>query len=253
MAEGTNEARSLARPVLWSAAAVALVGAALYNWWVVAAFNHILPTPNMLFSDLEVEGGKYSHLFNSLDFVASALFLVALLAVGARGRRTEWITMLWFTSFGMTGAIFHYSCAEALSASCRSAEWHFRLPLTHYAHMLSGIGEFAAVILVVLMARRRHADTPSLWRAFNRAQTDLLIFALPLIAATYLLDRWEAAIEPILLVVASSQVIKSLLEPDTAPGEEVGISLDLLQVHQRPAVVEQDRRADQDRLAEQDH
>lgn len=233
MASVKFEARSLTSPVVWIAPAVAIVGATMYNWWIVAAFRHILPTPNMLFSDLEVEGGQYSHLFNSLDFAASALFLLALLLTGARGRRTEWITMIWFTAFGMSGAVFHYSCAEALSAACRSAEWHFELPMTHYAHMLSGIGEFGAVILVVLMARRRHGDTPSIWRAFNRAQSDLLIFALPLIAATYLLDRWEAAIEPILLIVASSQVIKSLLEPDTPPGEEVGISLDLLQPQQR--------------------
>lgn len=233
MAERTNQARGVARPVLWVAAALGVVGAALYNWWIVAAFIHILPTPNMLFSDLEVQGGQYSRLFNSLDFTASALFFVALLVVGARGRRSEWITMLWFTGFGLTGAVFHYSCAEALSASCRSAEWRLQLPMTHYAHMLSGIGEFGAVILVVLMARRRHGDTPSVWRRFNRVQTDMLIFALPLIAATYLLDRWEATIEPILLLVASSQLLKSLIEPDTAPGEDVGISLDLLQLHQR--------------------
>lgn len=233
MAEGTNEARAVSRPVFWVAVGLAAIGACLYNWWIVAAFTHIMPTPNMLFSDLEVQGGQYSRLFNSLDFTASALFLIALLLVGARGRRTEWITMLWYTGFGMSGAVFHYSCAEALSASCRSAEWRFELPMTHYLHMLSGIGEFAAVILVILMARRRNAATPGIWRAFNRAQSDLLIFALPLIAATYLLDRWEAAIEPILLVVASSQMLKSLLEPDTAPGEEVGISLDLLQLNQR--------------------
>lgn len=233
MSEGTDRARGLASPVLWVAAALGMVGAALYNWWFVAAFTHILPTPNMLFSDLEVQGGHYSRLFNSLDFTASALFLAALLLVGARGRRTEWITMLWFTGFGMTGAVFHYTCAEALSASCRSAEWRFQLPMTHYAHMLSGIGEFGAVILVVLMARRRHRDNPSPWRRFNRVQTDLLIFALPLIAATYLLDRWEATIEPILLVVAASQLIKSLLEPDTEPGADVRISLDLLQPRQR--------------------
>lgn len=233
MAEGTNEARTVSRPVFWVAVSLAAIGSCLYNWWIVAAFTHIMPTPNMLFSDLEVQGGEYSRLFNSLDFTASALFLIALLLVGARGRRTEWITMLWFTGFGMSGAVFHYSCAEALSASCRSAEWRFQLPMTHYLHMLSGIGEFAAVILVILMARRRNAATPGNWRAFNRAQTDLLIFALPLIAATYLLDRWEAAIEPILLVVAASQMLKSLLEPDTRPGEEVGISLDLLQLNQR--------------------
>ena len=233
MAEGTNETRRVSTRGLWVAGVLGVVGAALYNWWIVAAFTHIMPTTNMLFSDLEVQGGRYSHLFNSLDFAASALFLLALLLVGARGRRTEWITLLWFTVFGMTGAAFHYSCAEALSASCRSAEWHFQLPLTHYLHMLSGIFEFGAVILVVLMARRRHGDVPSYWRAVNRAQVDLLIFALPLIAATYLLDRWEAAIEPILLVVAASQAVKSLLEPDSAPGEDVGISLELLQPRQR--------------------
>lgn len=230
MSEGTKEYRV---PAIRVAAGLGIVGAALYNWWIVAAFTHILPTPNMLFSDLEVQGGQYSRLFNSLDFSASALFLIALLLVGARGRRSEWITMLWFTVFGITGAVFHYSCAEALSATCRSAEWRFQLPMTHYAHMLSGIGEFGAVILVVLIARRRHGDVASVWRRFNTAQTDLLIFSLPLIAATYLLDRWEAAIEPILLVVSSSQLLKSVLEPDTAPGDEVGISLELLQPRQR--------------------
>ena len=128
MADGTKRLRAVTGHVVWLAPALAVVGAACYNWWVVAAFRHTLPTPNMLFSDLEVEGGRYSHLFNSLDFAASALFLVALLITGARGRRTEWLAMLWFTACGRTGAIFHYTCAEARSASCRSAEWHYQQP-----------------------------------------------------------------------------------------------------------------------------
>lgn len=209
---------------LWFAVALSALGAALYNWWLGAAFAGVLPSPNMLFSDLEATGGRYAHLFNSFDFAASALFLIALLLVGSRGRRLEWTLMLWFAVCGMSGGIFHYSCAEAVDAACRRAEWHFELPITHYLHMLSGIFEFALVIVVIMLARKRHAEDRSVWRWINRAQTDLLLFALPLIAATYLLDRWEAAIEPLLLVVASSQVFKSVAEPPsvvTEPGHDL--------------------------------
>jgi len=215
--DGRAKANRLGGHGLWIAPALAVLGACLYNWWIGATFRHILPTPNMLFSDLEVAGGRYSRLFNTFDFSASVLFLLALLITGSRGRRTEWLLMCWFTVFGMTGAVFHYSCAEALDPACRSAEWRFQLPLTHYGHMLSGILEFGFVIVAIWLARRRLRETPSVWRLVNRILVDLLIFALPLIAATYLLDRWEAAIEPLLLVVASTQVMMSILEPDTAP------------------------------------
>jgi len=223
-----GEALRSRRRTFWFAIALAALGVALYNWWLGAAIAGVLPSPNMLFSDLEASGGRYAHLFNSFDFAASALFLVALLLVGSRGRRLEWTLMLWFAACGMSGGIFSYSCAEAVDPACRRAEWHFELPLTHYLHMLSGIFEFALVILVIMLARKRHGEVRTVWRWVNRAQTDLLLFALPLIAATYLLDRWEAAIEPLLLVVASSQVLASLTEPPSlvaAHGEDLTVLL----------------------------
>lgn len=204
-------------PLFWLALTLALAGVALYNWWVGATIAGILPSPNMLFSDLEADGQKYARLFSGFDFTASALFLIALILAGSRGRRREWLVMLGFAASGMSGGLFNYSCAEAVDPACRYAEWHFQLPLSHYIHMLSGIFEFALVIVVILMARKRHGENRTIWRWINRAQTDLLLFALPLIAATYLLDRWEAVVEPMLLMVASSQLLKSLAEPTSVP------------------------------------
>ena len=46
---------------------------------------------------------------------------------------------------GRTGGRYTYACAEGLSAACRSMEWHLRLPVHHYVHVVSGIAEFATL------------------------------------------------------------------------------------------------------------
>jgi len=48
-----------------------------------------------------------------------------------------------------------YACPEGLSAACRSAEWHLKLPLHRLLHVISGVIEFAAITMAVYVAWKR--------------------------------------------------------------------------------------------------
>ena len=65
---------------------------------------------------------------------------------GARSRgsaRAEWPWLVGFALAGTLGGQFANACSEALSATCRSEEWHLRLPAHHYVHVVAGVIEFA--------------------------------------------------------------------------------------------------------------
>ena len=70
-----------------------------------------------------------------------------------------------FAVAGAIGGHFAYACPEGLSGACRSAEWHLRLPLHHYLHVLSGIIEFAAISDAVYFAWEGPARRADGWRA----------------------------------------------------------------------------------------
>jgi len=55
--------------------------------------------------------------------------------------------LLLFAAAGAVGGHYAYACPEGLSAACRSAEWHLKLPLHHYLHVISGVIEFAAITM----------------------------------------------------------------------------------------------------------
>ncbi len=146
---------------LFIAQILGLVGIVLYNWWVwVIVATNLLISTDEFFSDLEASGRPDATLFQHLDLAAGIVMLTALLLRGPwgpKGKRREWRWLLLFAAAGAVGGHFGYACPEGLSAACRSAEWHLRLPLHHYLHVFSGIIEFAAMTTAVFFAWKTYA------------------------------------------------------------------------------------------------
>ena len=119
-------------PRLFVAQFLGLVGIVLYNWWVwVVVATNLLTSTNAFFSDLEATGRPDATLFQHLDLAAGVVMFVAFVVRGPwgpKGKRAEWRWLLLFAAAGAVGGHFAYACPEGLSAACRSAEWHLRLP-----------------------------------------------------------------------------------------------------------------------------
>ena len=191
-------------------------GLAIYNWWVVLPFLVTIPRfPDPFFSDLEARGQPHAAMLQHLDLAAGLLLLAALVVGRSRGF-PEWRLLLLFAGTTALGGLFPFACAEGSDAACRSAEWHFQLPLTHYVHMVSGIAEFAAASFAILFAWRRTRNDPGAphARAFRRLYLGLL-GAYPLLAYAYLADRDGIYIEP-LFFIAFSAVFLIGASPATA-------------------------------------
>lgn len=208
-------------PAAWrrpAAVAVGAAGIALYNWWVVVAFDgRLMTSPDELFSDLEATGRPDAALLQHLDLVAGLLLVTAFLVRGRRGPsgpRAEWPWLVAFALAGTAGGHFAYACPEGLSAGCRSAEWRLALPAHHYAHVISGILEFTFATVAVYLAwqrtRERERPTTRAVRWTGRA----LVVAYPFLAVTYLTDRFGAFVEPVFFVCFSVMAAVELLEPD---------------------------------------
>jgi hypothetical protein len=215
---------------LFIAQFLGLAGIVLYNWWVwVAVASNLLPNSNAFFSDLEATGRPDASLFQHLDLAAGVVMLVAFLVRGPwgpDGKRREWGWLILFSIAGAVGGHFAYACPEGLSATCRSAEWHLRLPLHHYLHVFSGIIEFAAMTIAVYLARKRtreHTDWAA--RSVKGVATAMLI-GYPLLGVAYLTDRLGAFVEPIFFICFSIMVAIELLEPKrrSVTVDEVSIS-----------------------------
>lgn len=204
-----------------AAIAVGMVGVALYNWWLpVALFGNLLATPDELFSDLEATGRHDAALLQHLDLSAGLLLLAALLIrgrMGPSGRRAEWPWLVAWAVAGAVGGHFAYACPEGLSASCRAAEWHLALPPHHYVHVVAGIAEFAFATTAITKAwlRTRSSERPSSWviQWIGR----VLLLAYPLLAVTYLTDRYGAFVEPIFFMCFSLMVLVELFERPGGP------------------------------------
>jgi Protein of unknown function (DUF998) len=207
-----------------AAGAVGVVGVAAYNWWVVVPFiPRLLPSVNGFFSDLEATGRPHADLMADADMVAGVLLVAALVVRGARvdGRpRPEWRWMVAFAAAGAIGGRFTYACSEGLSAACRAAEWHFRLPPHHYIHVVSGIAEFATLTVAAVLAAQRTRGERSVWSRAYLGVVVTLLAAYPLLAAVYLTDRYGALVEPVFFIAFSVMVLVELLEP--AHRETVG-------------------------------
>src|SRR5580658_5395073 len=125
-----------------------VVGIVLYNWWVyVVVATNLLINTDEFFSDLEATGRPDASLFQHFDLTAGIVMFVAFVLRGPwgpSGKRKEWRWLFLFAAAGAVGCHYGYACPEGLSAACRSAEWHLKLPLNHYLHVKSGIIEFGS-------------------------------------------------------------------------------------------------------------
>jgi hypothetical protein len=202
---------------LFVAQLLGLVGIVLYNWWVwVVVATNLLTNTDAFFSDLEATGRPDASLFQHLDLAAGLVMLAAFLLRGPwgpEGKRKEWRWLLLFSVAGAVGGHFAYACPEGLSETCRSNEWHLRLPLHHYLHVVSGIIEFAAITIAVYLAwqrTREHRD----WAARGvKGVAVAMMIGYPLLAIAYLTDRFGAFVEPIFFTGFSIMVAIELLEP----------------------------------------
>ena len=199
---------------------VGLVGIVLYNWWVyVVVATNLLTSNNAFFSDLEATGRRDASLFQHCDLVAGIVMFVALLLRGPwgpQGKRREWPWLVLFAVAGTFGGHFSYACPEGLSAACRSAEWHLRLPLHHYLHVVSGIIEFAMMTTAIYLAWERTRDERTVVAAGIKWTGVALLVGYPLLAVAYLTDRFGSFVEPVFFIGFSVMIFIELFEPRRA-------------------------------------
>jgi hypothetical protein len=208
---------------LFVAQFLGLVGIVLYNWWVwVIVATNLLVSTDEFFSDLEATGRPDATLFSHFDLAAGIVMFVAFLVRGPwgpKGKRNEWRWLLLFAAAGAVGGHFSYACPEGLSAACRSAEWHLRLPLHHYLHVFSGIIEFATMTTAVFLAWKRTRDDSGWVSRSVKGVGVAMLIGYPLLGVAYLTDRFGAFVEPIFFVCFSVMVAIELLEPRRRPSE----------------------------------
>ncbi len=193
------------------------IGVVLYNWWVyVLVATSVLTNTDEFFSDLEATGRPDATLFQHLDLAAGVVMVVAIVLRGPwgpKGRRREWPWLVAFAVAGGLGGHFSYACPEGLSATCRSAEWHLRLPLYHYLHIALGVIEFAMMTIAVYVAWKRTCDEATWVARAVKGTAVAMLVGYPLMAVAYLANEFGALIEPIFFVAFSVMVMVELFEP----------------------------------------
>ena len=215
---------------LFVAQFLGLVGIVLYNWWVwVVVASNLLNSTDEFFSDLEANGRPDATIFQHFDLAAGIVMFVAFLIRGPwgpSGKRKEWRWLLLFAAAGAVGGHYAYACPEGLSAACRSAEWHLKLPLHHYLHVISGVIEFAAITMAVYVAWKRTREDSGWVSLAVKGVAIAMLLVYPLLAVAYRTDRFGAFVEPIFFVCFSVMVAVELLEPRRRPAEvdEVALS-----------------------------
>jgi len=202
--------------MVWAARALGVVGVLLYNWWVVVAIHgNLLTNSDEFFSDLEAVGRPHAATLQHLDLAAGVVMLTALVLRGAKSRgsvRAEWPWLVGFALAGALGGQFAYACSEALSSTCRSAEWHLRLPAHHYVHVVAGVVEFATATFALYLAwRRTRSDDTAVARVLRGVGVALIV-AYPLLALAYLSDAYGAFVEPVFFICFSTIAMVELFE-----------------------------------------
>ena len=200
-----------------AAKALAVAGVAAYNWWVVVPFvPGLMPSVNGFFSDLEATGRPHAAQMSDADLAAGVLLVAALLLRGSQGRhgaRREWKWMVAFAVAGAVGGRYSYACAEGLSATCRSMEWHLQLPLHHYIHVASGVAEFATLTTAAVMAMHRTRDDRTLAARIYRDVVKVLAVGYPVLGLVYLTDRFGTLVEPVFFLAFSVMLLTEVFEP----------------------------------------
>jgi hypothetical protein len=206
---------------LTAAKVLAVAGVLAYNWWVVVPFvPGLMPSVNGFFSDLEATGRPHADLMSDADLLAGILLTAALLlrgsAVGGVVRR-EWKWMVAFAVAGAIGGRYPYACSEGLSATCRNLEWHLRLPIHHYIHVVSGIAEFATLTTAAVLAMRRTRGQTSREAKTYRIIVKALVLSYPLLGLVYLTDRLGTLVEPIFFIIFTAMVLTEIFEAAGSP------------------------------------
>jgi hypothetical protein len=203
-----------------------LVGVAAYNWWLYVLIRpgHYPVSEKGMFSDLEARTVPHSLDLRAFDVGSGVLLLLAYAALWAHGRRRLWPEtplMALMAVAVLLGGLFPYQCTEGLSPSCRRAEWHLELPVSHYVHVVAGIGEFACVTAVtVLLWRRLRPAAQSWWRLVVSVVYRLLFVAYAVLAVTYLSDHGSLLIEPVFLLMWSAITVVMLFAPEFCDTEQ---------------------------------
>ena len=195
---------------------ISILGLILYNWWIFVFFRPgLIKSPNELFSNLEITGQPFAWAMQRTDILSGILLIIALAMIYRKANRLdfkEWAAVLLFGVFGSIGGIFSESCADEISASCRAAEWGFRLPLHHYIHMLAGVAEFAAITYSLYLAHTRtknQVNRPGkvykfLWRS--------AFYAYPLLGIAYIFDIYGAIMEIVFFIGFTILIVEHFIE-----------------------------------------
>jgi hypothetical protein len=193
-----------------------IAGLLAYNWWVLVPLRAgLMTSPDELFSNLEVTGRPFAAAMQHLDLLSGLLLLVAFAAAGSGstpGGRPEWLAMTVFAVAGSLGGLFPEVCADGINARCRSLEWRFQLPLSQYVHDASGVVEFGAITVALLLAFRRtrggQARTARIYRNLVRAA----LVAYPLLGLAYLVNRLGGVMEAVFFVGFTVMVLAQVCE-----------------------------------------
>ncbi len=202
---------------LTAAKLVGVAGVLAYNWWVVVPFvPGLMPSVNGFFSDLEASGRPHAPLMSDADLIAGVLMAAALLLRGSNAGgavRKEWKWLMLFAIGGAVGGRYPYACAEGLSATCRTLEWHLQLPIHHYVHVVAGITEFATLTTAALIAMRRTRGQGTIEARIYSGLVKVLAIGYPFLGLAYLTNRMGTLVEPVFFVAFSVMILADVFEP----------------------------------------